>query len=200
MQMPLEISYRDVDRTDALDDFIRQNVDKLEEVCDYLVGCRVAVERPHAHPQTGSGWRVRIDITVPPGHEVVVVRNPSEGTIRDDVYNVVQSAFSATRRSLKRLVEQQQEEVKSHPAQQVSAVVHRLFPDGYGYLRTADGDREIYFHRNALVDIEWQELKIGMGASFNEVEDDNGVRATTVRIVDRRGRAVGENQNPMTPA
>lgn len=186
MQITPEITFRDVDRTDDLDDLVQTNIAALEDVCGYITRARVAVEHPHEHPRRGSSYRIRIDLTVPPGHEVVVVRKSSEGSIRDDVYTVIQEAFDAARRRLLKLVEIQRDDVKLHPEQQVQGFVIRLFAD-HGFLRSVNDGQEVYFHKNSLLDQRFSELRLGMGVAFNVEEGRKGPQATSVRVVDSRG-------------
>jgi hypothetical protein len=71
MKVGLEISYRDVEKSDAIETLIHEKVAKLEKLCDYISSCHIAVEKIHDRPSHGSPYRVRIDMTVPPGHELV---------------------------------------------------------------------------------------------------------------------------------
>lgn len=76
MQVPLEIVYRGVNKTDALETLIREKVDKLEQICDHIISCHVAVEQAHEHPSAGSPYRIRINLSVPPGHELAADKSP----------------------------------------------------------------------------------------------------------------------------
>lgn len=191
MQVPLEVTFRDMDKSEALEGYVRRYVDRLEKFCDHIDSCRVAIERPHRHQTKGSDYRVRIDLTVPPGHELVVVRDAGEGDIHDDAYKVLHEAFKAAERRVKKLVELQRGDVKRHPSRDVSAVIEQIH-DGFGFLRTIDG-RQIYFHKHSVVGTSWDELRVGAGVAFSEEPGDRGPQASTVRIVDRRGHAPGAN-------
>jgi ribosome-associated translation inhibitor RaiA len=115
MQVPPEIFYRNVEKTDDIENLIAKKIGKLEEICDYITNCRVAVERRHQHQQTGNPYRVRIDVRVPPGHELVAKRVSTEGEREEPLPAVLRWAFGAMRRQLKELVERQRGEVKEHP-------------------------------------------------------------------------------------
>jgi len=68
------------------------------------------------------------------------------------------------------------------------AIVIELHPDeDYGLLYTMDG-RKVYFHRNSLAGFDFDEVREGMGVAFEEVEGDEGPQASTVRVIDSRGR------------
>ena len=69
MEIPLQLSFRDIPpaRQQELEQRIRRRAAKLERHCDHITSCRVAVERPNLHQESGIAFRVRIDLTVPPG-------------------------------------------------------------------------------------------------------------------------------------
>lgn len=114
MQIPPEITYRNIEKTDEIENLVANKIAKLEQVCDYMVSCRVEVERPHRNQQTASPYRVRIDVRVPPGHELVVKRISTEGEREEPLDAVLRRAFEAMRRQLKELVERQRGDVKAH--------------------------------------------------------------------------------------
>ena len=71
MQLPIEISYRGVDKSDQLEEHIRSKAARLDHFCDHISRCDVVVEHPNHSQHSGNPFRVRIDVTVPPGHELV---------------------------------------------------------------------------------------------------------------------------------
>lgn len=183
MQVPLEIYYKDVTKKDSLDDLIREKVAKLERVCDHITSCSIAVEKPHSTVRSGNPFRVRIDVKVPPGHEICVSKEPGDNEKDDPLPVVIRNAFEAMEKQLKKLV-QKQRDVKKHPEQEVRAVVSRLFPDeGYGFLRTING-REIYFHRNSVVHANFDRMQEGTGVRFFESMGEEGPQASTVQVLD----------------
>jgi len=187
MQVPPEINYRNVEKTDDIENLVSEKTAKLEQICDYMISCRVAIERRHQHQQTGNPYRVRIDVTVPPGHELVVKRISTEREREEPIPTVLRRAFETMRRQLKELVQRQRGEVKKHPEEQLMALVEQLFPEeGYGFLRTVDG-RQIYFHSNSVLHGDFERLEIGTGVRLVEELGEKGLQASTVEIVDKPG-------------
>lgn len=188
MQVPLEISFKGIVNTTEIEDLIRARAAKLEQVCSYITRCRVAVEKRQEHQRTGNPYRVRIDVTVPPGHEMVVRREPTEGDMHDPLEVVLRRAFDAAVRQLRKLVSVQHGKVKTHPEQQATAVIHRLFPEeGYGFLKTVDTQEDIYFHRNSVLHNQFDQLEVGMGVRYAAEVGEKGLQAATVQIVDTTG-------------
>ncbi|MGJ3247365.1 MAG: HPF/RaiA family ribosome-associated protein [Elainellaceae cyanobacterium] len=192
MNVPLEISYRHVDKTEALESLIREKVEKLESVCDHISSCRIAIEKPHDHPSSGTPYRVRIDLRVPPGHELAVDKSPDRGTQYEPLETLIREAFDAARRQLIELNERQHNEVKHHDDQSMGAIVTKLFPeDDYGFIKTLEG-REVYFHRNSVLNNDFDRLEIGTGVRMFVTEGEKGLQASTVQIVNKPGAQVSK--------
>lgn len=186
MQIPLEISYRDINKTEELDQLIRKKATALEKVCDYITSCRVTLENPLKTQSSGQPFRIRIAVRVPPGHEIVAVEEPGAGDIHIQLASGIRNTFEDIRRQLKKLTEKQRNDVKTHPNQRVVAVIDKIFrEEGYGFLRTVEG-QQIYFHKNSVLHDDWNRLKEGTGVHFNHEIGEKGLQATAVHIVEKR--------------
>ena len=185
MQIPLEIQLKDGSNPPWVEDLVSRKVNKLEQFCHHITQCRVEIERPHEHADSGTPYRVLIDLTVPPDHEIVVDREPREGGPKRELRSVLTDAFEAAERQVKELVERQRGDVKAHPEPR-AFVATKLEDEGYGFLRTLDG-REIYFHEHAVLDQGFDRLEVGTQVRFEEEMGKEGPQATTVQIVDRPG-------------
>jgi ribosome-associated translation inhibitor RaiA len=109
MQMPVEIHYRDVEKTDAIDRLVRQKVEKLDRLFEGLVACRVAIERPQRPREGKSPYRVLIEVTAPPGHDLVVRREPGAAPSYESLRTMIVAAFQAMREQLASLRGRQRE-------------------------------------------------------------------------------------------
>lgn len=108
MQIPLQITIRDVDHSDALEQRIREKAKKLEDFFKQIISCRVVVEMPHKHHHQGKQFDVRIEIGVP-GKDIVVNRDHHE-----DVYVALRDGFDAAKRQLEDYVRISRGDVKNH--------------------------------------------------------------------------------------
>jgi cold shock CspA family protein len=160
----------------------------------------IAIEKIHDQPSHGSPYRVRIDLTVPPGHELVAESNPSEPNQHVKLDAVIRDAFSMAERQLKELTRRQRESEKSKTndsAQDTIALVTKLFPEqDYGFLKTLDG-QDVYFHRNSVLHGDFDRLELGTGVRYVAQEDDQGLRASTVQIVDKPGVRAGKAEETL---
>ena len=196
MRVPLELTFRNVEKTPALEEYIRDQVRSLDQASDALVSCRVAVEKPQEHQRSGSPYRVRIDLRLPPRRELVVRREAGQGDIHDDVRTVLSDAFEAARRKLLDQMARLRGEVKTRAAEEQLALVVRLFPgEDYGFLKTPDG-LEYYFHRNSVLRSGFDGLEIGTKVRFAAEEGEEGPQASTVEILGRPSLATGRSEEP----
>lgn len=195
MKVPLEVSYRGVEKTEEIDALVHEKVAKLEEVYQSINSCHIAIEKAHDRPSHGSPYRVRLDITAPPGHEIVAESNPSEGTQYDPLDAVIRDAFDAAQRQLKKLARRQRESDrgKTQASEETTALVVRLFrEEGYGFIKTLDGE-EVYFHRNSVLLDDFDRLEVGTGVRCFVDQGEEGPQASSVKIVDKPGERAGKS-------
>lgn len=175
MKLPLQITSRDFTLTEPIKAEISEKVEKLDRFYDDITRCRVVLETPHRHRHDGVMYNVRIELTMP-GRELVIKREPNE-----DLYVAIRQAFDAATRRIEEHLQKQRGERKSHtplPMARVSAVFH---DKGFGFLTTGDG-REIYFHRNSVLNNHFKELKVGAEIRFSEEQGEKGPQASTVVV------------------
>lgn len=179
MQLPVQITIRDLSLSEAAENDIRAKADNLETYYNGIMSCRVVVEGPVRHHRKGP-FTVRIDLSVP-GAELVVDRHADA-----DLYVAIRDAFDAARRRLEDYARRQRGAVKAHE-EALRARITKLFPiEGYGFLETPDG-REIYFHRHSVLNPGFDRLEIGTEVRFAEEEGEKGPQASSVAIVGTRG-------------
>jgi ribosomal subunit interface protein len=187
MELPLQIRFRNMPSSEAVEANIHERAGKLDLFYDRITSCRVVVEAPHRHHHKGKLYHVRIDLTVP-GGELVVNREPSKRATHEDVYVAIRDAFDAARRQLQDYVRRQRGDVKVHGTAPI-AYVSKLFPEkDFGFLNTPDG-REVYFHRNSVLDGHFDQMEVGMEVHFAEQQGGEGPQASTVRPV-RKGASL----------
>ncbi len=187
MQVPPEISFRGVESNTAIENMIREWLEDLEKVCDHINSAHIAVEKTQKHQDRGNPYRVRIDLTVTPGHEIAVRKEPSRGDMHDPLNSVINDAFEAARKQLRELVDKQQGKTKSHPDQEVNAFVEKIFHDrGYGFLKALEG-HQVYFHQNSVLNDMFDRLRPGAGVHYTEEMGEKGPQATSVRVIEMPG-------------
>lgn len=110
MQLPLNITYRGLEKSESIDSLVVEYAGRLDKFCDHINRCDVAIEQPnHAH-QKGNPFRVRIDVTVRPRHELVVEEQQKDNGTHEPLKKVIHDAFKTMERQLRHLVEKQRRE------------------------------------------------------------------------------------------
>lgn len=202
MKLPIEIRFRNVECPSAIEDWIRDEVQRLERFYGGILGCHVMVELPHQHRQRGNPYHVRVELAVR-GGKIVVKHQPSlyrsmRQTRRTttakqleveaphkDLRLAISHTFRVIGRRLQDYVRRRRGQTKIH-SQLPTGRVCRIFPDeGYGFLETVDG-REIYFHRRSVLFDRFLRLQVGTVVTFAEEPGERGPQASTVRLIHRR--------------
>lgn len=175
MQIPLQITVRDVPQSEAVEARIRQKVDKLEEFFSHIISCRVVVEAPHKHKHQGKQYNLRIDIGVP-GHEIVVNRDHNE-----DVFVALRDGFDAAKRQLEEYARRVRRDTKTHTPEFVGHVLRLSPEEGIGFIAGPDGT-EHYFDRSNVISPAFEQLKEGDEVKFIEEIAGEGAQAKRISI------------------
>ena len=120
MQYPLQITFRNMPSSPAIENQIREKAAKLKVFYDRILNCHVTVEAPHRHHHKGKAYPVRIALSVP-GPDIVVNHapkrldatpnreeepelsenhRPSKHGAHEDLYVALRDAFNAAGRKL----------------------------------------------------------------------------------------------------
>lgn len=185
MQIPLQITFEGgLEASEALQHRVEREAAKLERFHDRITSCRVAVIGRGHRRRHGDLYAVRLQITAPGEADVVIDRNPPADHAHEDAFVTVRDAFAAARRRLQDRHRKAQGLVKTHDEPSVGHVIRLFKDDGYGFLEAADG-REIYFHRNAVLNGAFGRLAVGDEVRFAEGEGEQGPQASTVHFYGR---------------
>ena len=181
MQLPLQITFRDLPPSDAIETKIRQQAEKLNLFYQSIMSCRVMIEVPHRHHRQGKIYHVRIDLTVPQG-ELVINRHPSKNHAHENLYVAIRDAFAAARHQLKSYAAVQRNETKLHEIPAHGRILSILPEDGYGFIETSEGE-EVYFHQNSLLNCTLRDLQVGSEVRLIEHMGEKGLQASSVRLI-----------------
>lgn len=181
MQQALQIVWRGMETSSALESDIEQRVEKLERLCDHIIGCRVVIEQLHRHKHRGNLFNVHVEVSVP-GHTLVADHEHRKDHSHEDAYVAARDAFNAMGRQLEAFVRRERGDVKSHdvpPHGRIAALYPHM---DYGNIEASDG-RLIYFHRNSIVNGGFDDLEIGTQVRYVEETGEEGPQASSVSII-----------------
>jgi ribosomal subunit interface protein len=176
MKIPLQLTFRNMPPSEAIEAKIHEKAAKLDKSFSRIMSCRVVVEETQRRQHQGKLFSVHIDITVP-GKEMAVTREENE-----DPYVAVRNAFNTAARRLEEHAREKRGEVKTHKTPPIGRIL-RIFPDqAYGFIITPD-QREIYFHRNSVLNDDFSNLKFGADVTFMEEQGREGPQAARVALI-----------------
>jgi len=180
MQLPLQITFRNITRSAAVEAHIRERADALERFFGRIMACRVIVEARGKGHHKGKLYHLRVDLTVP-GREIVVKRDPPEHRAHEDILVAVRDAFDAARRQLEDHARNSRGDVKAHEMPSHGRIARLFKEKGYGFIQSSDGN-EIYMHRNAVVSDGFDSLSEGDEVRYtvHEGQGEKGPQASTV--------------------
>lgn len=183
MESPLQISFKNMDRSEYAEKSIREKMNKLERVYDGVTSCHVYVEAPHKHHRKGNHYEVRIEVHVP-GTDLAVSNKPGDTNKHEDLNIALRDAFNAMERQLKRRRRKITGEIKTHEGALQGRIAEIDHAQGYGQIIAADGQL-IYFHENSVVDGTFRDLKQRDPVELvvQTKESDIGPQASTVRPI-----------------
>ena len=99
MQVPMQITFRHMAASAAVEERVREHVEYLENHFDHITGCRVVIDAPPAHRNKGAPFSVHVNLTVP-GREIAVSSERDDHAEHVDAYVAIRDAFDAVQRQL----------------------------------------------------------------------------------------------------
>ncbi|MDE3114857.1 MAG: ribosome-associated translation inhibitor RaiA [Pseudomonadota bacterium] len=99
MELPLEVTFRSMDHSDAIEADVRRQAEKLERHFGRIMSCRVVIEAPHKHSRKGRLYRVSVDLKIP-GREIAVSNAGPENHAHEDMHVAIRDVFDAVKRQV----------------------------------------------------------------------------------------------------
>lgn len=93
MQIPTEITFHGLDRSEAVEAVVQRWVERCQHVDGRIETCEVVLQQPHRHHLRGRPFHVSLRLVVP-GKDVAACCEHA------DIYLAVADAFRAARRQL----------------------------------------------------------------------------------------------------
>lgn len=177
--MELKIEAKNLDIRKSWQEKIEEERNKLtRHYASLVLHLRVTIEATPGYKE--GGHEVRVVATVP--NDTVVVKRWGES-----VRPLLVEAFDVLGLQLKEIVKKKQNH-KSAKVQggtadaRISGIVRKIFPEeAYGFIVT-DDKLDVFFHANALRDVEMNDIAEGDEVLFAMEEGDKGPQATWVRV------------------
>jgi len=172
--MELQIESRNVGMTPRWQTEIENRMADLQENYDDLIHGRVALTKNPHHKKSKNVAEALVVVTLPGRH--TLTSRKEEKTFEE----AIRAAFFSIDIELRKYHEKQASKEIRVPPISLRGVVCKLFlQEGYGFV-LQEGGGEVYFHRNAVHGMEFDDLEDGTEVVFNREEGEKGPQATTV--------------------
>jgi cold shock CspA family protein len=175
--MELKIEARNVELRKGWQIKIEEEKEKL--VCHYanfVLHLRVTIEATSHHKE--GGFEIKLIASVP--NDTVVVTRKGE-----NVRPLLVEAFDVLSLQLKEILRKKRKGQKGLEGESMGdkyGIIRKLSPlESYGFITTSD-QRDIYFHENALKNVNMDELAEGDDVLYGETIGDKGPQASWVRV------------------
>ncbi len=184
MDIPAEIAFKQIDKSDAMEALIRERIARLERSHRHIVSCRVVVENPHRASESAKPpLAIAVEVSVAGGKMVVAKDEQARHDAKGDLTAFVNRAFKQVERQLDDHDSIRRGDVKAHAGEGTLGRVARLFPEqNYGFVEVS-GSPDLYFTRNAVVGGDYEDLEIGAAVRVTvaTTEGPMGPQASSVR-------------------
>jgi ribosomal subunit interface protein len=113
MKSPLQITFRHIQKSEAVETMVRKRADKLETFYEGIVSMHIVLDEPHHHHTHGNHFVVRVEIGVP-GQDLQITRDPPGSHSKEDLYAAIEGAFDQAERVLRDYAHRVRGDVKTH--------------------------------------------------------------------------------------
>ena len=97
MQVPVEVTFSNTDKSEAVEALIQEKVNKLEKSYHDITSCHVYVDKPHKRKD--QSFEVRLEVRVP-GADFAVSGNPGDSGNHADINIAIRDSFKAMEKQL----------------------------------------------------------------------------------------------------
>ena len=100
MHSPVEIHFHGIEKSEAIEERVREKVSKLEKHFSRMTHCRVVLEAPHRSPQKPKVFQIKIEIGLPRRQPIVVCHEREGSHANEELPLAIRDAFSAALRKV----------------------------------------------------------------------------------------------------
>ncbi|MEW6544738.1 MAG: HPF/RaiA family ribosome-associated protein [Nitrospirota bacterium] len=172
--MELRVDSRNVAMAPRWKTEIERRMADLQEGHDDLIHGRVTLTKNRHHKKAQLVAEAVVVVTLPGRHTITARKE--DKTFEE----AIRAAFASVEIELRKYREKRASKEVRVPPVPLRGVVCKLFPrEGYGFI-LQEGGGEVYFHRNAVHGLVFEELEDGTEVAFNVEAGEKGPQATTV--------------------
>lgn len=184
MQVPLEINFHNMDRSEAMESRVQSRVARLERITDTIIKCRVVLDAVHKQPH-GSPLSISIKLGLP-GKDIVVKREQRRHESKGDTYQVIGVAFDIAERQLEEHLRISRHDVKAHDGPTYARIVKLYHDQAYGFIETPV-HLNVYFHSDVVEGKAFDTLEVGNEVLYTLAAEEGPMGPQASRVQPVRG-------------
>lgn len=134
MHKPLEIIFRDIDRSDSAVSVIEKKCETLDRFYPQIIGTHVTISAPENRFRRNKAYHVTIEVDVPRKKHLVVNYEPEEKSLERSLPVVIKHAFRIMEQRLEDHARQQRSLMKHHHGEEEESAGEPHIPLADGVL------------------------------------------------------------------
>jgi ribosome-associated translation inhibitor RaiA len=100
MTTQVEVHFHGIEKSEAIEQRVRNKVAKLQKHFGRMTSCRVGIEAPQRTPQKPKVYQIKIEIGVPRRSPIVVCHERVGSHATEELALAIRDAFEAARRKV----------------------------------------------------------------------------------------------------
>jgi len=100
MTTPVEIHFHGIEKSEAIEQRVREKVAKLKKLFERMTSCRVGIEVPQRTAQRPKVYQIKIEIGVPRRRPIVVSHERVGSHANEELGLAIRDAFEAALRKV----------------------------------------------------------------------------------------------------
>jgi len=100
MNAPVEVHFHGIQKSDAIEQRVREKVAKLARHFVRMTSCRVGIEAPQRTPQKPSVFQIKIEIGVPRRRPIVISHERKGSHANEELSRAIRDAFAVAQRKI----------------------------------------------------------------------------------------------------
>jgi ribosome-associated translation inhibitor RaiA len=104
MQVTPEVIFKNVDRSDWVENYVAERLGHLERLAQDIIHCHVTLTREQASHRKGNRYSVMVEVRMPPRHDLAVKKQKQVHDPQLQLPAVINEAFGAIETQVKRTI------------------------------------------------------------------------------------------------
>jgi ribosome-associated translation inhibitor RaiA len=100
MTTQVEVHFHGIEKSDAIEQRVREKVAKLQRHFERMTRCRVGIEVPQRTPQKPKVYQIKIEIGVPRRSPIVISHERVGSHATEELALAIRDAFEAAKRKV----------------------------------------------------------------------------------------------------